>query len=342
MIAEKIQTEKPDLMLSLICTSLHVADRKIAAQFLNYQNSLERGQILPLSTLSTTVDVDLVSDKYQYKLQVTKCGPNHYIVIMNGSSVEVEVHRLIDGGLLVSLDGSSYVTFLMEDVSSYRVTIGIQTCVFQKENDPTLLRSPSAGKLVQFLVEDGGHVKAGNVYAEIEVMKMIMELRTTVSGAIQHVKRNGAVLEVGSTIARLQVDDASLIQKSVLFEGQFAKPQGPKVKGNKLHQVFQNNKEALCHILVGYSYPERYFKEKLESSVNALMDALRDPSLPLLELQELISSIQSRIPPVLEKTMQRFISHYANNLTSVLAQFPSQQIATAIDTYANTIEKKVL
>lgn len=172
LIAEKIQTEKPDLMLSLICTSLHVADRKIAAQFLNYQSSLERGQILPLSTLSTSVEVDLVRDKYQYKLQVTKCGPNSYIVIMNGSSVEVEVHRLIDGGLLVSLDGSSYVTFLMEDVSSYRVTIGIQTCVFQKENDPTLLRSPSAGKLVQFLVDDGGHVKAGDVYAEIEVIQI--------------------------------------------------------------------------------------------------------------------------------------------------------------------------
>lgn len=170
MIAEKIQTEKPDLLLSLICTSLHVADRKIAAHFVNYQNSLERGQIPALSTLTTSVEVDLVNDKYQYKLQVTKCGPNHYIVAMNNSSVEVEVHRLIDGGLLVSLDGSSYVTFLMEDVSSYRVTIGIQTCVFQKENDPTLLRSPSAGKLVQFLVDDGGHVSAGDVYAEIEVI----------------------------------------------------------------------------------------------------------------------------------------------------------------------------
>lgn len=169
-----------------------------------------------------------------------------------------------------------------------------------------------------------------------------MELRSTVSGTIQHGKRNGAVLEVGSIIARLQVDDASLVQKSVLFEGQFTKAQGPKVKGDKLHQVFQNNKEALCHILAGYSYPERYFKEKLASSVDALMDALRDPSLPLLELQELISSIQSRIPPVLEKTVQKFINHYANNLTSVLAQFPSQQIASAIDAYANTIEKKVL
>lgn len=170
---------------------------------------------------------------------------------------------------------------------------------------------------------------------------MIMELRSTVSGTIKHVKRNGTVLEVGSIIARLQVDDASLVQKSVLFEGQFTSAQGPKVKGNKIHQIFAINKEALSHILVGYSYPERYFKEKLETSVNALMNTLRDPSLPLLELQELLSSIQNRIPPVLEKTMQRFVNHYANNLTSVLAQFPSQQIASAIDAYANTIEKKV-
>lgn len=175
LIANNVQTEKPDIMLSLICTSVHVADRKIAAQFLNYQSGLERGQILSLSTLQTTVDVDLVYEKYQYKLQVTKCGPNNFIVTMNKSSVEVEAHRLLDGGLLVNLDGSSYVTFLMEDVSSYRVTIGIRTCVFQKENDPTLLRSPSAGKLVQFLIEDGKHVSAGQVYAEIEVMSFFSQ-----------------------------------------------------------------------------------------------------------------------------------------------------------------------
>lgn len=30
-------------------------------------------------------------------------------------------------------------------------------------------RSPSAGKLVRFLVDDGGHVFAGDAYAEIEV-----------------------------------------------------------------------------------------------------------------------------------------------------------------------------
>jgi len=52
---------------------------------------------------------------------------------------------------------------------SYRITVGNKTCVFEKEKDPTVLRSPSAGKLLQYVVEDGGHVVTGDTYAEIEV-----------------------------------------------------------------------------------------------------------------------------------------------------------------------------
>jgi len=49
--------------------------------------------------------------------------------------------RLSDGGLLVSIDGSSYTTYMREEVNSYRVIIGNKTCIFEKENDPTALRS---------------------------------------------------------------------------------------------------------------------------------------------------------------------------------------------------------
>lgn len=71
---------------------------------------------------------------------------------------------------------------MKEEVGSYRVIIGNMTCVFEKRTDPTQLRSPSTGKLINFLVEDGGHVFAGDVFAEIEVMKMVMELRVTETG----------------------------------------------------------------------------------------------------------------------------------------------------------------
>lgn len=59
---------------------------------------------------------------------------------------------------------------MREEVDRYRIVIGNQTCVFEKENDPSLLLSPSAGKLLNYLTEDGGHVNAGQAYAEIEVI----------------------------------------------------------------------------------------------------------------------------------------------------------------------------
>jgi acetyl-CoA carboxylase / biotin carboxylase 1 len=69
------------------------------------------------------------------------------------------MHRLADGSLLLSVDGASYNTYMKEEVDRYRVVIGNQTCIFEKENDPTILRTPSAGKLLGFLVEEGGHVQ---------------------------------------------------------------------------------------------------------------------------------------------------------------------------------------
>ena len=53
------------------------------------------------------------------------------------------VNRLSDGGLLVSVDGSSYTTYMKEEVNNYRIVVGNKTCQFEKENDPSILRFPS-------------------------------------------------------------------------------------------------------------------------------------------------------------------------------------------------------
>lgn len=59
---------------------------------------------------------------------------------MNNSYKEVDIHRLSDGGLLLSVDGSSYTTYMKEEVDRYRIIIGNQTCVFEKDKDPSILR----------------------------------------------------------------------------------------------------------------------------------------------------------------------------------------------------------
>ena len=63
-----------------------------------------------------------------------------FALLMNGSHLEVAVHRMSDGSLLLSLDGTSHTIYMREEVDKYRVVIGGKTCVFEKENDPTKLR----------------------------------------------------------------------------------------------------------------------------------------------------------------------------------------------------------
>ncbi|XP_018604528.1 acetyl-CoA carboxylase isoform X4 [Scleropages formosus] len=340
LIAEKVQAERPDTMLGVVCGSLHVADASFRKSMSDFLHSLERGQVLPAASLLNTIDVDLIYEGIKYCLKVARQSPTTYVIIMNGSDIEVDVHRLSDGGLLLSYNGSSYTTYMKEEVDSYRITIGNKTCVFEKEKDPTVLRSPSAGKLLQYLVEDGGHISAGNSYAEIEVMKMVMTLNVQDSGCVYFIKRPGAMLESGCVVARLQLDDPSSLHPVELNTTSLPPQQPLPIVGEKLHQVFHSVLENLIKVMDGYCLMEPYFSTKIKQWVGTLMKTLRDPSLPLLELQEIMTSVSGRIPISVEKAIRKVMAQYASNITSVLCQFPSQRIANILDSHAATLQRK--
>ncbi|XP_033740192.1 acetyl-CoA carboxylase-like isoform X1 [Pecten maximus] len=341
MIAEKVQAEKPDTMLGVICGALHIGDKTILKCFHDFQTSLERGQVLPAYSLNNKVNVEFIYEGIKYHVQVVKTGPTNYFICMNDSCLDLEAHRLSDGGLLLSIDGSSYTTYMKDDISSYRITIGNKTCVLERENDPTILRSPSAGKLMSYLIEDGGHVFAGDFYAEIEVMKMIIELRVSENGCIHYVKRPGAVLDAGTIVARLDLDDPSKVQQAKLYTGTLPDTHHPShTHGERIHQVFQSTRNELESILSGYTLPEPYSKKRMLKSVETLMKCLKDPMLPLLELMDLLSMISGRIPSSVVKSIKKLLSSYSSNITSVLCQFPSQQIANCIDGHAASLTRR--
>ncbi|KAM4709981.1 acetyl-CoA carboxylase 2 isoform 2-T2 [Discoglossus pictus] len=340
LIADKVQAEKPDTMLGVVCGALNVADALFRTCMNEFLHSLERGQVLPAATLLNIVDVELISESVKYTLKVARQSLTTYVIIMNNSHIEIDVHRLSDGGLLLSYDGNSYTTYMKEEVDRYRITIGNKTCVFEKEKDPTVLRSPSTGKLLQFTVEDGAHVNAGECFAEIEVMKMVMALTVIESGHILYVKRPGVVLESGCIVAHLELDDPSKVLQADLYTGSLPPQQTLPMIGEKLHQVFHSVLENLINVMSGYCLPEPFFTAKLKEWVLKLMKTLRDPSLPLLELQEIMTSVSTRIPPTVEKAIRKVMAQYASNITSVLCQFPSQQIANILDSHAATLQRK--
>uniref|UniRef100_A0A8C1B6G3 acetyl-CoA carboxylase n=1 Tax=Cyprinus carpio carpio TaxID=630221 RepID=A0A8C1B6G3_CYPCA len=340
LIAEKVQVERPDTMLGLICGALQVADASFRESMSDFLHSLERGQVLPAASLVNTVSVDLIYDGVKYCLQVARQSPTTYIIIMNDSDIEVDVHRLSDGGLLLSYGGSSYTTYMKEEIDSYRITVGNKTHVFEKERDPTVLRSPSTGKLLQYVVADGSHVLATQPYAEIEVMKMVMTLHVQHSGCIHFLKRSGTVLEPGCVVARMDLDDPSCIHPVKPNTEPLPSQETLPVVGERLHQVFHNVLENLVKIMDGYCLPEPYFSQKLKKWLDTLMKTLRDPSLPLLELQEIMTSVAGRIPVTVEKAIRKVMAQYASNITSVLCQFPSQRIANILDSHAAMLQRK--
>ncbi|XP_049326203.1 acetyl-CoA carboxylase 2 isoform X3 [Astyanax mexicanus] len=340
LIAEKVQAERPDTMLGVVCGALHVADASFRKSMSDFLHSLERGQVLPAASLVNTVDVDLIYEGIKYSLKVARQSPTTYVIIMNGSDIEIDVHRLSDGGLLLSYSGSSYTTYMKEEIDSYRITVGNKTCVFEKERDPTVLRSPSAGKLLQYIVDDGGHVTAGHPYAEIEVMKMVMTLVVHESGCIHFVKRPGAVLAPGCIVAHMDLDDPSSIHPVELNTLPLPAQEPLPMVGEKLHQVFHSVLENLEKVMDGYCLPEPYYGCRVNKWVGTLMTTLRDPSLPLLELQEIMTSVSGRIPVTVEKAIRKVMAQYASNITSVLSQFPSQRIANILDSHAATLQRK--
>ena len=74
-------------------------------------------------------------------------------------------------------------------------------------------------------------------------------------------------------------------QQTQVFEGNLPKAENPSHHGEKLHQVFLNTKTNLENILSGYCLPDPYFSDRLQRDINTLMKCLRDPALPLYELQ---------------------------------------------------------
>ena len=89
--------------------------------------------------------------------------------------------------------------------------------------------------------------------------------------SVHYVKRPGAVLDGGSVVAHLDLDDPSRVQQAQSFTGTLPQPQAPPTHGEKLHQLFQSTRAELENILAGYSLPEPYFRPKLQESIERLM-----------------------------------------------------------------------
>eukprot|EP01135_Chromosphaera_perkinsii_P003334 Nk52_evm34s240 gene=Nk52_evmTU34s240 len=340
LIADKVKSERPDSMLSIIACAVHIANEEIRERLRMYKRSLERGQILSKDYLLNSVEVDLVYANVKYVMNVSRSGPNMYVLYANNSYIDVEANNLSDGALLMLFNGRSYATYMKEEASSYRVTIDGKTAVFEKEVDPTRITSASPGKLTRYLVEDGEHIEKGQAFAEIEVMKMYMTLQATESGILTHTCREGGVVAPGDLLGTLVLDDPSRVQRPTPFTGKFPEELNCCSRGEKIHQIYKYSYDRLRHILLGYDKPDPLFGDRVNYHISRVMNALKDPLLPLLEMQEVLSAVSGRVPGRLESEILDALHTYQGSINSMFSTFPAGHIANLVDRYGAKFTKK--
>ncbi|KAG1146316.1 hypothetical protein G6F36_015045 [Rhizopus arrhizus] len=191
-----------------------------------------------------------------------------------------------------------------------------KTCLLEKESDPTQLRSPSPGKLVNLLLENGDHVKAGEAYAEIEVMKMYMPLVASEDGHVQFIKQAGATLEAGDIIGILSLDDPSRVKHALPFSGSAPAYGAPYLTGDKPIQRLQTTMGILQNVLQGYDN-----QAPVQTVIKDLTDVLNNPELPYSEMNSVFSALSGRIPLRLEANLHKLF----DEASVAKRPFPAQE-----------------
>ena len=331
LISKKLTAERPDTMLAVFCGAVIKAHTASVESWNACKQHLKRGQVPSKDVLKTVFTVDFIYEQVRYNFTVTRTAPGLYTLYLNGSKTQVGIRELSDGGLLVSIAGKSHTTYSREEVQATRLMIDGKTCLLEKESDPTQLRSPSPGKLVNLLLENGEHVKAGQAYAEIEVMKMYMPLVANEDGHVQFIKQVGATLEAGDIIGILALDDPGRVKHALPFTGQVPTYCSPYMYGDKPHQMLKTAKASLDFIMQGYDN-----QALAQTLLKQMSEILRNPQLPYSEMISEMSVLSGRIPARLETALQKLF-HQAQEAK---APFPAPEANKLIEDFAENIHSQ--
>jgi acetyl-CoA carboxylase/biotin carboxylase 1 len=321
LISNKLTAERPDQIVAIICGAVTKAHLASEAGIEEYRNGLGKGQVPSKDILKTVFPVDFIYEGERYKFTATRASLDSYHLFINGSKCSVGVRALADGGLLVLLSGRSHNVYWKEEPAATRLSVDGKTCLLEQENDPTQLRTPSPGKLVKFTVENGEHVRSGQAYAEVEVMKMYMPLIAQEDGVVQLIKQPGATLEAGDILGILALDDPSRVKHAQPFTGQLPELGSPVVVGTKPPQQFFLLHSILENILRGFDN-----QVIMGTTLKELVEVLRNPELPYGEWNAQSSALHSRMPQKLDASLQTVV----DKAKARKAEFPAKQLQKTI------------
>ncbi|CAJ1954778.1 unnamed protein product [Cylindrotheca closterium] len=309
---------------------------------------LQKGQLPPRNLLKMEHHVELILNGVKYKLFCTRKGQCSFRIGLDGNVdafVMTNVRKLSDGGYLIEIGGTSHVAYLTNkgDVATgMRLNVGGSNVAFSPDYDPTSLRTDVAGKLVKKLVADGTHVKKGEAYAEIEVMKMFMPLKVEEAGIVHWQGNEGASLAAGDLLATLELDNPENVASVTVFDG-LLRVEGwgnssRPANAIRPHLVMRAAVDVLEGAISGYVLD----KNEVDLTMEDLATAVTHSSLPMFEVDEQLSVLSGRIPAKLFDSITKIIADFRNLVqegSGVQLRFPAEEVISLINSQANSLSE---
>ena len=236
---------------------------------------------------------ELIYRDVKYSLRVTMGSHTLFYIHVNDEPVcEAEVLVLHDGGLKVLLGGKARTLHAEPTKVGLKVHIDGHPCFFPEDNDPTRMTAPGTGKLLRYLVPDGGRAVEGLAYCEIEVMKTVMPLLATSTGVVTHLLQPGSALETGDALCAVEVEDPAAVKVSQPFVGAFTKFSGRKLtaplRDDSALVKFNVNSTGIIQLLAGYDF------NKNDDPVTPLLEVIGTMRLAVDDFAETKQAVSSR------------------------------------------------
>ena len=169
---------------ALLQAAIALCDAATATERGRFYALARRGR--PSAEADVFCQVDLLHRGESYRMTVCQTGPGHYRVEVDGARIEAEVEAVSDHERRLRFGGRSHRTMTaLQDRDLLVEVDGVPHRISRDEGG--LVRSHAPGVVVAVPVSAGDEVKAGDIVAVTESMKMELSLTAPVDGRVREV-----------------------------------------------------------------------------------------------------------------------------------------------------------
>ena len=284
--------------VALLAAAIEVYEEELAVERAQFYASAIRGR--PHVRSATGRAVALRHWGESYSPTIFQLGPERYRVEVDGSRIEIEIHRLGKFEYWFTVLGKRFHIVSVTQGLKHRIEVdGVSHQI--DRDDGGVVHAPAPAVVVSIAVKPGDTVSAGDRIAVLEAMKMEMEVVAPFPGKVRSIMVIPNV-QVDTGAPLLQIDPAAQTETAagnsrIVFAASHATA-GPETT---IVSRYRQNLQELRQLILGFDLqPPQIMRLLSESTRNsqAEVESIREIENEILSIFVDVCSLFQRQPTV--------------------------------------------